>query len=252
MLQAQFCFIKDDFFDKYDKGHKLLQNKEQNAWGEHNRPCFFVFDDSRENAIKWCVPISSRVEKYSEIAEHKKEKQRMHGATRPVCKQICFAKVMNRPRAFLVQNMFPITEKYIDGYYMNKDGKPVCIESRSATFIERCAKDLLQKYMMGVDTYSLFADVKTIRQGLIQELTTERVTPAPQEENAQHEAIRECFTAAAEQTPPVGDKYTASPPTHLSMKEYGERISQERDRAIQECVNLQAKCRTRKATEKER
>jgi len=120
MEQGQFCFITDDYFTVHDKEHKLMRNKETVDGKEHGRPCFYAFADRKNPLIFWCVPISSKVDKYMRIANHKLEKQRNLGIREPKCNTIRFGEVMGAKKAFLIQNMFPITTKYISEIYINQ------------------------------------------------------------------------------------------------------------------------------------
>lgn len=109
MKQGSFFFITDDFFVRHDSNGRLMKNKE----GVHNRPCFYAFPDKAEPNIYWCIPISSQIEKYEKVAENKIAKQREKGYKTPKCNTIRFGEVLGQKRAFLIQNMFPVTPKYI-------------------------------------------------------------------------------------------------------------------------------------------
>ena len=67
MTQGLFYFITDDFFTVHDTEHKLMLNKEAVAGVMGNRPCFYAFPDSRQPDIFWCVPVSSKTEKFTAI-----------------------------------------------------------------------------------------------------------------------------------------------------------------------------------------
>ncbi len=128
-MQGQFYFITDEFYTIHDKEHKLMRNKEVIENTEHGRPCFFAFADNKNPGIFWCVPISSKVKKYKDIYDQKIKRQREKGVENPKCNTICFGNVMGMPRAFLIQNMFPIIERYIASVYIDRNTKkPVTIE----------------------------------------------------------------------------------------------------------------------------
>ena len=105
---GKFYFIKDKFFDIF-KGYKLMENKENG----NKRPCYFCFCDPENEEIIWFVPISSKVDKYKAIYENKKK-------TRKKVYNFVFGKVLGKEKAFLIQNIFPTTEKYIESKYQNK------------------------------------------------------------------------------------------------------------------------------------
>ena len=120
MEQGQFCFITDVFFTIHDKEHKLMRNREMVDGKEHSRPCFFVFRDKKNPLILWCVPVSSKIDKYMKIYSHKLSKQLENGINKPKCNTIRFGDVMGARKAFLIQNMFPVTKKYISEIYINR------------------------------------------------------------------------------------------------------------------------------------
>ena len=105
---GKFYFIKDEFFDVF-KGYKLMENKENG----NKRPCYFCFNDPEYEKIIWFVPISSKVDKYKTIYENKKKTKRK-------VYNFVFGKVLGKEKAFLIQNIFPTIEKYIESKYQNK------------------------------------------------------------------------------------------------------------------------------------
>ena len=105
---GKFYFIKDEFFDLF-KNYKLMENKENG----NKRPCFFCFNDPENEEIIWFVPISSKVDKYKKIYEIKKE-------NRKKVYNFIFGKLLGKERVFLIQNIFPTCEKYVENKYQNK------------------------------------------------------------------------------------------------------------------------------------
>lgn len=106
---GKFYFIKDEFFDIF-KDYGLMENKD----GGTKRPCYFCFRDRREKSIIWFVPISTKYEKYKKIYEDKKLKN----GNKPVYNFV-FGKVLGKKAVFLIQNIFPTIEKYIEEKYRN-------------------------------------------------------------------------------------------------------------------------------------
>lgn len=129
MKKTGFYIIKDEFFecmnDPYLKGNK-----------SGNRPHYYCLEDSSEG-IYWMIPLSSRIDKYKRIME-KKEKN-----GKP-CDILHIAKLdNNRESAFLIQDMFPITEEYIDRKY-TICGKHLTLTSEhTVKEIERKAKKVM-------------------------------------------------------------------------------------------------------------
>lgn len=110
MDSGNLYFVKDEFYDKFgDFG--LLKNKEIINGKPHNRPCCYLFkyDDS---GIYWMIPLSSKVEKYEKQYQRSLDKYK-------ICDNISFGYVLGQKRAFLPQNLFPVTENYILNIYLN-------------------------------------------------------------------------------------------------------------------------------------
>lgn len=108
---GKFYFIKDEFFEIF-KEYGLMLNKENGT----KRPCFFCFRDRKKPKIIWFVPISTKYDKYKKIYENKKLKS----GNRPVYNFV-FGKVLGKKAVFLIQNIFPTTEKYIENKYINSN-----------------------------------------------------------------------------------------------------------------------------------
>lgn len=108
---GKFYFIKDEFFNIF-KDYKLMENKEKGT----KRPCYFCFRDRREKEIIWFVPISTKYDKYKKIYDNKKLKV----GNRPVYNFV-FGNVLGKKAVFLIQNIFPTTEKYIEEKYTNSN-----------------------------------------------------------------------------------------------------------------------------------
>ena len=170
MEQGQFCFITDEFYSIHDKERKLMRNKESVDGREHSRPCFYAFADKNNPLILWCVPISSQIEKYTRIYNHKLSKQREKGIKTPNCNTIRFGEVMGTNKAFLIQNMFPIIRKYISEIYINRQTQEaVRIPQNAERDIIGYAEDVLRLVRSG-NKHLVFSDIIKIYNDLIAEL----------------------------------------------------------------------------------
>ena len=166
MTKGVFYFIADEFYAKFPN-----DNLRTNRGSGHDRPCFFAFRDSKDKDILWCVPISSKVEKYKIIADKKVSKQIKRGAVNPTCETIRFGSVLGKERAFLIQNIFPVTEKYITGTYLYKDtSTAVRVDKETEKDIIVSARKVLRRVFRGNSPNLVFADVKTIKRTLVDEL----------------------------------------------------------------------------------
>jgi hypothetical protein len=160
MEKGQFCFLSDqyyvDFPDKY-----LMRSTEIIGNASHRRPCFFVFQDNVNENILWLVPISSKYKKYKDLYDKKVEK---YGR----CNTIRFGVVLDTQAAFLIQNMCPITQKYILEVYVDKNNVPVQIDNRIVQDVVSNAREVLAMVERG--SVLIFPDVKKIRAALLQQL----------------------------------------------------------------------------------
>ena len=131
-----FYIIKDKFFedmsDPYLKGNKA-----------GNRPHYYCFEDT-SRGIYWMIPLSSQIDKYKRIVE-KKEK-----AGKP-CDIIHIVKLDDsRQSAFLIQDMFPITDEYIEREYTIAGNHLMLTSEHTAKEIEQKAKKVMGMLKRGV------------------------------------------------------------------------------------------------------
>jgi len=170
MTQGLFCFITDDFYAAYDKEYSLMRNKETINGAEHGRPCFFAFKDRKNPHIMWCVPISSQVDKYMKIYNHKLARQKEQGITSPRCNTIRFGKVMGVMKAFLIQNMFPVTQKYIAEFYINRlTQQPIRVPKNVEKDIISHSQEIYRLVRSG-NKNLVFSDIMKIYECLVAEL----------------------------------------------------------------------------------
>ena len=109
MTTGHFYFLDDQYFIDFPDEH-LMSNKNSINGVEHNRPCFYAFQDQTCDGIYWMIPLSSRVQKYQKIFN---EKMRRFGR----CDTIVFGDILGHKKVFLIQNMFPVIDKYIKNEY---------------------------------------------------------------------------------------------------------------------------------------
>ena len=127
----------------------------------HGRPCYYAFKETDLN-IYWMVPISSKIEKYQ--VEYKKSIDKYR-----LCDGICFGYILGEKKAFLVQNMFPVTDKYITNIYIDKNSSiPVSIPPKLQSELNAKVRKALRLYRKG--TKIILTMVLDIEKSLIQEL----------------------------------------------------------------------------------
>lgn len=93
--------IKNEYF-KLANDEKLMKNHENG----NTRPTYFCIKNA-DSKILCFIPMSSKVEKYRKLQEEKIQKN-------GICDTIVIGKYRRKESVFLIQNIFPITEKYID------------------------------------------------------------------------------------------------------------------------------------------
>ena len=107
---GHFYYIKDQYFIDFPDTY-LMQNKETVNGKVHDRPCFYAFKD-HSSGLYWMIPFSSQVSKFKNIYDKKKQKYKK-------CDTIVFGEVLGHKKVFLIQNMCPITKKYIKNEYID-------------------------------------------------------------------------------------------------------------------------------------
>lgn len=110
MESGCFYYIDDQYFLDFPDP-KLMQNKESVNGQPHDRPCFYAFKDDN-TGLYWMIPFSSQVNKYQRYYNQKILKYNR-------CDTIVFGEVLGHRKAFLIQNMCPITDQYIKNKYID-------------------------------------------------------------------------------------------------------------------------------------
>ncbi len=149
-----FYFIKDSFFELVHD-QELMKNKENNV----KRPCYFCFRSKENDKIIWFIPISTKIEKYKKIYENKLNKQKELGK-RPSIDTLVFGLVSNTYSTFLIQNMFPVTEKYIEAQYTRKN-QPITLSNKLQKEVISKANKVLSLYNNGMKNI-IFPNVDNI------------------------------------------------------------------------------------------
>lgn len=142
MTKGKFYFLSDEYCNKFSK-HGVMANKEATSDGLHRRPCFFAIQDIKNENIYWMIPISSQIEKYRDLLEEKLKRYKVYDGLE-------FGYVQGREAAFLLQNICPVTEKYIVEKYIDEHtGKDVSIPNNLMRKIDAKAKKIMNKYYQG-------------------------------------------------------------------------------------------------------
>ena len=154
-----FYFIKDSFFDIIDDS-ELMQNKENG----NKRPCYYCFKSKTYDDIIWFIPVSTKIEKYQKIYNYKIQKQIKLGK-KPSIDTIVFGNVANTYSVFLIQNMFPVTKKYVESQYI-KNKIAIRLSNKLQTEVIYKANKVLNLYNHGMKNI-IFPNVDKILEQLL-------------------------------------------------------------------------------------
>lgn len=150
--------IKDEYFEKVQDS-KLMQNKENGTY----RPTFYCLRDEK-TPLLWMVPLSSRVEKFRTI--HDKQVQK-YGR----CLTIVLGEFDGQEAAFLLQNMFPIREYYLDHIH-TRNNNPVPVKHSIHREVSTNMKRLRQLHARGKKV--VFPDITRLEQIMLTELLEQK------------------------------------------------------------------------------
>lgn len=164
---GHFYFLKNKYYEDFPDNY-LMKNHEVIGGIIHNRPCLYVFQDT-DTGIYWTVPISSKTEKFRNLYDDKISR---YGK----CDTIDFAYMLGHEKAFLIQNMCPITCNYVENEYIS-NGVPVQLDNTSQQRIISKAKKVLQLQRQG--TSLVFPDILYIESELKKQENSSEQTDDP-------------------------------------------------------------------------
>ena len=161
MNSGHFYFLKDQYFIDFPDRY-LMKNKETCNGEVHDRPCFYAFEDSGHKGLFWLIPFSSQTQKFRKVYN---DKIRKFGR----CDTIVFGEVLGHEKAFLIQNMCPVTAEYINNEYVDSvSNTPVRVDRKLESEIITKAKKVLALQRNGKKL--IFPDVFAIEAKLVSNL----------------------------------------------------------------------------------
>jgi hypothetical protein len=136
-----------NYKNKYGKGKFHFRSMQQRPYlkgnKEGNRPHHYYFEDS-VSGLYWMISLSSRIDKYKKIVDNKKK------VGRP-CDIIHIVKLDDdRENAFLIQDIFPITEAYVEREYTIAGNHLMLTSEHTAKTIEQKARKVIGMLKRGV------------------------------------------------------------------------------------------------------
>ena len=157
MDTGHFYYINDQYFIDFPDPY-LMKNKETINGQVHDRPCFYAFQNST-TGLYWMIPFSSQVGKYR--GYYNRKMQRYHR-----CDTLVFGDVLGHEKAFLIQNMCPITAQYVKNEYFDSNANvPVRIDGALERDLIDKAKRVLALQRKGIKL--IFPDVLSIEAKLV-------------------------------------------------------------------------------------
>ena len=157
MDSGHFYYINDQYFVDFPDP-MLMRNKENINGQAHDRPCFYAFEDSA-TGLYWMIPFSSQITKYRNYYHKKIQKYKR-------CDTITFGYVLGHEKAFLIQNMCPVTQAYIKNEYIDCVANvPVRIDGVFEKELVAKAKRVLALQRKGISL--VFPDVLAIESKLL-------------------------------------------------------------------------------------
>lgn len=156
MKKHGFYIIKDCFFTEMDEPY-LKGNKSA------SRPHYYCFKETE--GIYWMIPLSSRIEKYKSIIARQEAKGYK-------CNTLHIVKLdNNKESVFLIQDMFPITEKYIERAYTIANNPLLLTSEKTIAIIDKKARKVIKLLKHGVKFMPTQPDVLRILEKLKAELS---------------------------------------------------------------------------------
>ena len=150
-----FYLIKKEFFDKINDPY--IPTKE-------NRPVFFCIQDKKNSELWWVIPMTSQLDKANKfIRKYGEEK----------CYKFEINTTMDKS-VFNIQDLFPITSKYIDREF-KIDGVHYVIKDKNLIKkVEKKASKVISMAMVGEKMLNTSVNVQRIKNILEQEINSEK------------------------------------------------------------------------------
>lgn len=154
---GHFYYISDQYFIDFPDQY-LMKNKEIVNGQPHNRPFFYAILDTT-TGLYWLIPFSSQTAKFHGYYNQKMKK---YGK----CDTIAFGSVLGHEKAFLIQNICPVTNTYILNEYVDSAANvPVRIDGRFEQELITKAKRVIALQRKGINL--IFPDVLAIEKKLL-------------------------------------------------------------------------------------
>lgn len=162
LKEGYVCYVKDEYFSKI-KQHIENDFLMYNKLG--HRPHYYCMKDEKTGLL-WLVPMSSQTKKYQKHYNNAIEK---YGKSL----KIIMGEFQGNKSAFLLQNMFPVTEKYIDHIH-TYNGKPALVKPSIQTSIKSNVKKLKSLIAQGKNK-AIFTYINKIEKIMLDEMKDKKL-----------------------------------------------------------------------------
>ena len=156
-----FYIISNDFFTRFPDDY-LRQNS------DGNRPNYLALKE--ESGLIWMIPCSKRVAKYKGIMESRDR--------RNLKNDILHIVNLHTEMVLLIQDMFPVTENYIERSYTVRSIDLKILDNSQIRTIKKKAEKIKILIEKGVKFGQKQPDVKFIANELLKDLEAQKTKPA--------------------------------------------------------------------------
>ena len=153
IITGYIYHIKDQYFETA-KDEMLMRNYENGSY----RPAYLCLQDEN-TGLYWAIPMSSCVDKYKTVIAKDVKK---YGK----CVKILIAQYGEKESAFLFQNMFPITNEYIDHIH-TIGGVPVPLDKSVRQKVTQGFKECRRLHGRGVKV--IFTDIDRLEKLMLKQ-----------------------------------------------------------------------------------
>ncbi|MDR3258681.1 MAG: hypothetical protein LBT51_03590 [Fusobacteriaceae bacterium] len=136
-------------------------------WNKTGRPTIIVFPHPTNENLSICIPLTS------DKNNHYKNRECLKIKKYGKCNTIIFDNFNGVENAYLIQNMFPISNKYIHHSFRSKGGNDYYLNKKLSGKIFDNAKKVFEYYKKGVKN-EILTKFNEIEEVLVNEIKKEK------------------------------------------------------------------------------
>ena len=157
MIKNGFYLIKNEYFFKMQDPSFPFQ--------KNGRPAYYCIEDKNNKDIFWMIPMTTKIDKVNKII------QKSGGEDK--CK-IYLINPTEKSSAFNIQDIFPITENYIEREYKRADQHYIIKNKKLIQEIEKRANDIINIKMLKSVLTKNEINIRKIYKILLMELEKDK------------------------------------------------------------------------------